>query len=186
MSDIPRDDSVSSRIIYGALAGVAATVAMTAAMRRLHGHLPAAEQYAGPPREIVSGLDGSQGGPATLEADEDDSSYWTMIAHFAYGAATGALFALQSHRAPLAGVGYGIGVWVASYLGWIPAARILVSATRHPMRRNAMMLAAHVAWGAVLAAGLREIEEAERGVFRHQSKPLRDVPSKAPAPKHER
>lgn len=88
------------------------------------------------PGKSLARLEGSQDGPAILKADEDDSSYWTMIAHFAYGGATGALFALQSHWAPLAGVGYGIGVWVASYLGWIPVARILVPATRHPMRRK--------------------------------------------------
>jgi hypothetical protein len=168
------------RIIYGVLAGVAATVAMTAAMRRLHRHLPAADQYPVPPREIVQGVTGSDS-PAG-RADEGESSYLTMIAHFAYGGATGALFALQGDRAPLTGIGYGVGVWAASYLGWIPAARILVPATRHPMERNVMMIAAHAVWGAVLAAGLREIEEAERSAFRHRGRKLRDLAANPPAP----
>lgn len=169
------------RIIHGVLAGVAATAAMTAAMRRLHRHLPANERYAVPPREIVQALVESPGGSSDVQHDEDASSSWTMLAHFAYGGATGALFALQGNRAIITGAGYGIGVWAASYLGWIPAARILVPAIRHPMERNLMMLAAHAVWGAVLAAGLREIEEAERDAFRHRGKALRDIaPRKQP------
>lgn len=164
-----------SRIIYGAIAGVAASVAMTAAMRRLHRHLPVDEQYTVPPREIVAGLPDGRGGMTGPRQDEDATSSWTMLAHFAYGGLTGALFALQHDRAIITGVGYGLGVWAASYLGWIPAAHILTPATRHPSRRNAMMLAAHGVWGAVLAAGLREIEAAERTAFRRGGKALPDV-----------
>jgi hypothetical protein len=45
------------------------------------------------------------------------------------------------------------------------AATVLAPANRHPGRRNALMVAAHVVWGVVLAGGLREIERAEREVF---------------------
>ena len=147
-------------------------MAMTAAMRRMHRHLPPDEQYALPPREIIQGLpDGHSG----ARQDEDTISSRSILAHFAYGATTGALFGLLEKRSIITGVWFGIGVWTASYLGWIPAAGILVPATRHPMRRNALMLAAHVVWGAALAAGLREIEEAGRGPFRHRGNALRDV-----------
>lgn len=164
-----------SRIIYGAIAGVAASVAMTAAMRRLHRQLPEDEQYALPPREIIQALPNSRSSSTGTRHDEDATRSWTMLAHFAYGGLTGILFALQRDRAIITGVAYGLGVWVASYLGWIPAARILTPATRHPGRRNALMLAAHGVWGAVLAAGLREIEAAERTAFRRGGKALRDV-----------
>lgn len=166
-----------SRLAYGAIAGVAASLTMTTAMRRLHRNLPDDEQYAVPPREIIHGISHDRGGLADPRQDEDASSSWTMLAHFAYGGLTGALFGLQRDRGVITGVGYGLGVWAASYLGWIPAARILTPATRHPMRRNAMMLAAHAVWGAILALGMREIEAAERGAFRHRGKALQDVKS---------
>ena len=67
---------------------------------------------------------------------------------------------------------FGLGVWAASYLGWIPGLRILEPATQHPAHRTALMLMAHVIWGVSLASGLREIELAER--FRHAG--LRDLP----------
>jgi hypothetical protein len=170
-----------SRIVHGVLAGVAATFAMTAAMRRLHSNLPADQRYAVPPREIVHALADDGSATSGVRQDEDARSAWTMLAHFAYGGATGALFALQGNRAIATGAGYGVGVWAASYLGWIPAARILVPATRHPMERNLMMLAAHAVWGAVLAAGLREIEEAESDSSRHRGEALRDIsPRKQP------
>jgi len=70
-------------------------------------------------------------------------------------------FGLQERRSAAAGASFGVGVWAASYLGWIPAVGLLAPATRHPRHRSALMLAAHVVWGASLAAGLREIERAE-------------------------
>jgi uncharacterized membrane protein YagU involved in acid resistance len=48
------------------------------------------------------------------------------------------------------GVAYGLGVWTASYLGLLPALGLLAPATEHPARRNALMIAAHVVWGASL------------------------------------
>jgi len=50
------------------------------------------------------------------------------------------------------GIVFGLGVWAASYLAWLPALGILPPATEAPPRRNAVMIAAHIVWGA--AAGL--------------------------------
>jgi hypothetical protein len=41
-------------------------------------------------------------------------------------------------------------VWAGSYLGLLPAAGILPSATRDYPERNAVMIGAHVVWGAAL------------------------------------
>ena len=51
----------------------------------------------------------------------------------------------------------GGGVWMASYLGWLPGMGILKPATRHPGRRNALMLGAHLVWGAATALAMREL-----------------------------
>jgi uncharacterized membrane protein YagU involved in acid resistance len=77
-----------------------------------------------------------------------------LLAHFGYGAATGALYAplARALRPPAVpgGVAFGLAVWGASYLGLLPALGILRPATEHPPRRTALMIAAHVVWGAVL------------------------------------
>ena len=56
-------------------------------------------------------------------------------------------------------------MWLASYMGWIPAARILKPASGHPPRRNALMLAAHVVWGAATARAMRELVLARETIF---------------------
>jgi hypothetical protein len=150
-------------LAYGSLAGLAATVPMTATMARLRQRLPGPERYELPPAELAA------------ETGLPDSPAATMLAHFAYGALMGALFGLQRRRSPAVGAAFGVGVWAASYLGWIPALGLLAPATRHPARRNALMLAAHLAWGSALASGLREIELAEPA-FARGGRRLRDLP----------
>ena len=60
---------------------------------------------------------------------------------------------------------YGLGVWAMSYLGWIPAARILTPAHRHPLRRNLLMIAAHIVWGLTLSKSLKEMEDTADEAF---------------------
>jgi uncharacterized membrane protein YagU involved in acid resistance len=164
------------RLLSGALAGVAATVAMTAAMRHLAERLPSEERYPLPPREIIGRVAGEDPGVSTREAVEGDErmAAASLAAHALYGAATGALFALQPRRGLGEGAGYGIGVWTASYLGWLPATGILKPATQHPVERNLVMLASHVVWGATLAASLRELEGASATIFNRGPQRLAD------------
>jgi hypothetical protein len=125
-------------------------------MRRLHSVLPDDERYPLPPREIVD---------RTVPAvDETKARSKTLLAHFGFGGLTGALFALMPGFRG-GGVAYGIGVWTLSYLGWIPAARFLAPAHRHPLRRNLLMMAAHVIWGLTLAKSLKEMEHTADEAF---------------------
>jgi hypothetical protein len=144
-------------LISGALAGLVATMAMTAAMRRLHRHLPAGERYPLPPREIVDRIAGLD--------NEVTARTATMLSHFGFGATAGALFALPPMQR-LGGVIYGLGIWTVSYLGWIPVLGILAPATRHPARRNLLMLGAHVVWGLVLAKSFQELEATDEALGR--------------------
>lgn len=168
-------------LINGGLAGMSATTLMTRAMRYLFGSLPDRQHYPLPPREIIESID-EKTGEAEAPLKEENSSgranaVATVGAHYGYGAAAGSLFALQPYRTPVAGAAFGVGVWTASYLGWLPATSILSPATHHPRNRNLLMLAAHVVWGAALSSALREIERAEEegGVFAAE-KPPRDLP----------
>ena len=63
------------------------------------------------------------------------------------------------------GAFYGVAVWAVSYLGWIPGLHLLKPANRHPPRRDLLMIAAHLVWGTVMAAGTRELDRSARDVF---------------------
>jgi putative membrane protein len=119
---------------------------------------------------------------AGLEAHPEAPGWeWkTFAGHFSYGTAVGALYGLIRPRrgatvgATIAnGCAYGLAVWTLSYLGWLPAARILPPATREPARRNAVMIVAHLIWGTTLAL-LAESEEGRvRRVTRRVDRAIR-------------
>jgi hypothetical protein len=154
---------ITNRLLVGALAGIAGTFAMTAAARAMHRALPAPERYPLPPREIIEGV---LPGVARLRAEERGRQTTTLAAHFGYGAATGAMYALFRPRGGiLPGAAYGLVVWTVSYFGIMPGLWILKPAHAHPGRRNALMIAAHLVWGSTMARTLRELELAEQEVF---------------------
>jgi hypothetical protein len=161
---------LGSRVLIGGIAGFAATLAMTSAMARLHRRLPRHEQYPLTPREIIaSGAD-----KLDLELGDSASRDLTIAAHFAYGAGCGALITVAHPRiGKRAGALAGVAVWLASYLGWIPAVGLLKPATRHPPRRNLLMVAVHLVWGAATAQGIRELTLARETMLRPG--PERDV-----------
>jgi uncharacterized membrane protein YagU involved in acid resistance len=74
-----------------------------------------------------------------------------------------------------AGAAAGVTIWAGSYLGWIPAVGLLTPATEHPARRNGMMIAAHLVWGAALALTLKELQ-ADRDTIIAQGPDL-DLPN---------
>ncbi|HYD25283.1 MAG TPA: hypothetical protein VEB68_10825 [Croceibacterium sp.] len=161
-------EPLSSRLLIGAIAGFVATAAMTAAMRRMHGLLPPAERYPLPPREITETIFA----PAS-EAGAEDLS---LAAHFAFGAAAGALLTATDADVPVRrGIVGGLALWTASYFGWVPAVGILTPAHRHPLRRNALMVAAHLVWGAVAALTAQELVHSRDSVVKDG--PLRDRPA---------
>lgn len=141
--------SFAKRIIVGALAGAAATVPMTVLMLEWHRRLPNSEQYPLPPREIFDEI--VEQADADKHLGESERVALSLAGHFAYGASCGAIYQTIIKRPTAAnGAVYGVGVWTASYLGWLPAFKILRPATEHPLKRNALMIAAHVVWGSCL------------------------------------
>lgn len=147
-----------NRVFAGALGGFVGTIPMTAVMASLFVTLPRWQRYALPPREITGSV--VRRLPLSQLPEERSMTTLTLAAHFGYGALTGALLPLfigKTQRPLSRGGSFGIAVWALSYLGWIPAARILRPATSHPTRRNVMMLAAHWVWGASAAAVARRL-----------------------------
>ena len=164
-----------SRLLIGGIAGFVGTLAMTAAMRRLHRRLPAKERYPLTPREIVDSGSEQLGLPIVGEAAKDA----TTAAHFLYGAAMGAaISAMNPDPKKRTGAAAGAAIWLASYMGWLPAVGTLEPATRHPARRNMLMIGVHLVWGAATAAALRELRTARGTIFRDG--PDRDAPREGP------
>jgi hypothetical protein len=143
-----------NRMLIGAVAGAAATVPMTMVMEHLHERLPGEPARPLPPREITDNLTAEAG--VDDELDERDQQHLTLAAHFGYGAACGALFGIVAPRDPantvVSGVMFGLTVWAGSYLGWLPATGVRHDARHDPPARNALMIAAHVVYGAATGA----------------------------------
>ncbi len=166
MSRRDPDLELGSRLLIGAIAGFVGTLAMTSAMVKLHRKLPAKARYPLTPREIIDSA-----GKTPDEAAKD----LTTAAHFAYGAACGSLIAAANPRmAPATGAAAGVAVWLVSYMGWIPGVGLLKPATRHPLRRNALMIRAHLVWGWTTAKTMRQLLDARETIFADGEE--RDVP----------
>jgi len=142
-------DELAPAILAGAIAGFVGTFPMTAVMELLHRRLPWWQRYPLPPSQIVGRLAVAVG--LRQHMDRSEHSITTVIAHFGYGAAAGALYAPLAYRSPLPapfkGAVAGLIVWGCSYLGLLPSLGILPPATKHPRRRTALMIAAHLMWG---------------------------------------
>lgn len=78
----------------------------------------------------------------------------TIAGHFAYGAFCGAIYGMIAPRRKpiLTGAAFGLGVWAASYMGWLPLVGWHAPPHRERPARNAALIASHLTWGA--ATGL--------------------------------
>jgi hypothetical protein len=149
-------------VLVGAAGGFVGTIPMTILMKVAERRLPPHEQYALPPKRIATHLADAAGiedDPAGLKELHPHWDAKTYAGHFAYGTTTGAAFGAMWSLSPSppsvatgigTGIAFGLGVWAASYLGWLPAVGLHPPATREPAERNALMIAAHVVWGGTL------------------------------------
>jgi hypothetical protein len=151
-----REASAMEWMIRGGLAGLAATVPMTAviALGRVSGWL-----YTPPPAQITANV-AKQAGEDPNEHSVPFQASW-LAAHFAYGAACGAVYARFRPLLPCsdmtAGLLFGGAVWGVSYLGLMPALRLFPPAESDSRRRQAVMIAAHAVFGSSLAQFARSL-----------------------------
>jgi uncharacterized membrane protein YagU involved in acid resistance len=146
-----------NRMLAGAAAGAAATMPMTIFWEALHPRLAGEPPRPLPPREVAEALAVKAGVSRTIT--EEEMQHLAMALHFGYGTVTGALFGLiapQSRtRAIGAGMLFGLGVWSASYLGWLPATGVRHSPRWDPPARTRLLIASHLVWGAFTGAFLK-------------------------------
>ena len=143
---------VLKRIVLGAMAGILATMPMSAVIWGLR---HAGVYHSKPPPE--TGRGGNR--MARLaRLPEPRRSRWQplkLAQHFGFGSAAGAGFSLVSpvlRPKILAGMLVGIGIWLASYAGWIPALGILPPPQKDEKGRMFTMIVAHVVYGLTLGA----------------------------------
>lgn len=147
--------TTTERLLAGTVAGVIATVPMSALMLLWHRNLPRPQRYPLPPRKVT--MEAAEDVGLKDELTEEQRMALTVLGHFGYGGGVGGLYALlPTERTPLSpvtrGIAYGLAVWTGSYLGWLPLAGWHPPATEEPARRNALMIAAHVVFGGALGA----------------------------------
>lgn len=144
--------NVVERALRGAAAGVVASAAMglvLLASRRLG----LVSKLA--PEEITeAGLDV---GEADLTEQSENAA--STVAHFAYGAANGALFAAVAPRLPgpplARGLTFAAGLLLVSYEGWVPAARVLPPLHNQTSGGRWTLVTGHLVYGAILGGLVR-------------------------------
>lgn len=141
--------TVFQKLEQGVSAGLLATFPMTAVM--------VAAQHLGlvgkaPPAKITDAvLD-----KAHVGAPPSERRLLTALAHFGFGAASGAMYSAlrpgrpSLGRAAVEGIAFGTAVWGASYVGWVPALGIMPPPTRDRKDRQLSLVVAHWVFGAAL------------------------------------
>ncbi|HLX57933.1 MAG TPA: DUF1440 domain-containing protein [Ktedonobacteraceae bacterium] len=141
-------------ILIGTLAGFVATIPMTIFMLATQRFLPKGQRYDLPPEIITKEL--AHRANVRQHMNKQQVSGATLISHFGYGAVMGAIYSPLGKRVPLPaivqGILFGLVVWIGSYLGLLPLLGISASGQKEPVRRNLMMIAAHVVWGTAMGA----------------------------------
>jgi len=147
-----------NKVLAGSLAGLLATAPMSATMLLLRRLAPETEHAPLPPETITERA--AEAVDLRDDLGESGLRAATVAGHFAYGTTAGALYAPFAGATPrpvATGIAFGLALWGAGYLGWVPAFGLMPPATDQPAARNALMIAAHVVWGAttgLIAANL--------------------------------
>ena len=140
-----------SKVVSGAIAGLAATGTMTVVI--LAGKA-AGLLHTPPPKEITHRAEKSAGGRPEQQSQETFRLSW-LAAHAAFGSAGGIGFAFLRGLLPgspvLAGAAYGLAVWASNYLGVLPALGLYPDPEQDRNSRSLVMVGAHLVYGVTLA-----------------------------------
>jgi uncharacterized membrane protein YagU involved in acid resistance len=147
-------------MLRGAAAGFAATIPMTVVMEAMRAALPHEQYRRMPPREIVDRTveKTTEVTGEHVELDRGDRMALTTLVHFAFGTAAGAVYAATVGSRPssvFTGMAYGLAVWAFAYGVGLPSLGLHPAAAEDTKDRNAVLIASHAVWGAVLGSLFR-------------------------------
>jgi hypothetical protein len=138
-----------NELLAGSLAGLGATVPMSVAREVGRSRLPEPEHYPLYPTLVTDSLAEKAG--VADELGDEGVSLAAVLAHFGYGAASGAAYGPLRPHIPLPlglrGAAFGLSLFAAGYLGWLPALGVLPPATRYPTGRRRLLMGVHLLWG---------------------------------------
>jgi hypothetical protein len=138
------------RLLGGVIAGGAATGTMSLAMWAAS---KSGLMYRPPPKEITARAARHAGAEPRTAGHEQFQFSW-MAAHLAYGAGCGTVYAFLRSLVPgppaVRGVLYGLLIYAIGYLGYLPALGLYPPPDEDSPSRTAVMIGAHVVYGATL------------------------------------
>jgi hypothetical protein len=153
------DKQTRGSALAGALGGIAGGTAMTVMMTQVGPRLLPNDVLPDTPapQKVVEWAERQAGEPEALHGKPKTAA--ALGAHLAYSATTGAAYGLARSAvpglarmpAPVAGVGFGLLVWAASFEGLLPALGVMPPTTAHPPKRWPAPLMGHSIFGAVTA-----------------------------------
>jgi len=145
------------RLVFGALAGLSASMTTATWMRTAIDRLPVGDRGALPQRKAAD---------AVLDAAGDSQQDAALATHLVMGALAGALMPLVTRKTTVErGAGFGVGLALLNAFGWIPAATLSSSGNQPPLRRNALVACAYLAWGALTAKSISSLEKNRQTLF---------------------
>jgi hypothetical protein len=160
--ELPLSQLTPTDLIAGCLAGLGATIPMTAVMLVLHYLLPQRRKVPLEPLQVSQNvLAAGDVEPATREG----ANAVAAIAHLSFGATCGMLrppIREMVGREATRGPYYGLMIYAVSYAGWLPMLGILRPPQRRPWQRNVILLASHLTWGIALDLLERQISPRRR------------------------
>lgn len=144
------------RILGGGVAGAVATVLMSAVIwgfkwAGIYKSEPAPEALSNRMLGRVTGKH-ARSGPARKTL--------VTLSHLGFGAGSGSVYGLSTRVQPpsvLTGTLFGIGLWLASYKGWIPGVSLMPPPEHDEKGRAVTMAVAHVVYGATLGWTTRRL-----------------------------
>lgn len=142
----------------GAVAGGVATAVMTGAM----GAMAAATRGPLAPKQVTGWLVERT---HSARVEDPARTVLTMVNHFGYGSALGALYGLlrRRSRASLAsGVAYGVMVWAVNYAGLLPALGVVREPATDDTTHAVRIHVAHWVYGAAIGTVLARIRRRAR------------------------
>ncbi len=143
----------ADNLLKGALAGAGATVPMTISMYALRQLLLPRNTLPLGPNRVMHWFEAQ----TTLDQhlNRDQHVALMLASHIGYGALAGMVYAPYAAQHSAAsvqrGMTFGLLVWAASYVGWLPMLQIVPFPPHRAPARRIIMITAHLVWGAALA-----------------------------------